>query len=82
MQRGFGSKQPSALRLPIEHPLQPCDPEQARPQRQDAEPHYVTVAGLHHYLLLHHLPGMTTTLAPVLPIQRLLKGSMAAYFSY
>lgn len=55
MLRGFGSKQPSALGLPIEHPLQPCDSEQARLEGQNAQMHNITITWLDHNLLLHHL---------------------------
>ncbi len=56
MLRGLCSKEPLALGLPIEDPLQACDPEQARLQRQDAQTDNVTVTRLHNNLLFHYLP--------------------------
>ncbi len=55
MLRGLCSKEPLALGLPVENPLQACDPEQARLQRQDAQTDNVTVTRLHNNLLFHHL---------------------------
>lgn len=55
MLRGFCSKQPSALGLPIEHPPQPCDCEQAGLEGQYAQTHNVTVTRLDHYLFFHYL---------------------------
>ena len=55
MLRGLCSKQPLALGLPVEDPLQACDPEQARLQRQDAQTDNVTVTRLHNNLLFHQL---------------------------
>lgn len=56
MLRALCSKEPLALGLPVEDPLQACDPEQGRLQRQDAQTDNVTVTRLHNNLLFHHLP--------------------------
>lgn len=55
MLRSFGSKQPSALGLAVEHPLQTCDSKQAGLEGQYAQTHNVTVTRLDHYLLFHDL---------------------------
>ena len=56
MLRGLCSKQPLALGLPIQDPLQACDLEQARLQGQDAQTDNVTVTRLYNNLLFQHLP--------------------------
>ena len=47
----YGSKQPSAPGLPLEHPLQPCDSEQAWPEGQYAQTYKINITRLHDFPL-------------------------------
>ena len=55
---GPGSKHLPPLSLPIQHPLQPHKPNQARLQRQDAQAGSLCVPRLDHQLQLYHLQAV------------------------